>query len=101
MSDLVNHPQHYNQSGRKECWDEMIDIFGVHAVILFDVLSAYKYYYRAGEKEGNPKEQDKAKIQNYMNHAKEMFNKIDKNRNHDCELAYLRMYKIMEESEEK
>lgn len=77
MSDLVNHPKHYNKSGRKECWDEMKGIFGIEAVIIFDVLSAYKYHYRAGEKEGNPKEQDKAKIQNYMNHAKALLDSLE------------------------
>ena len=78
MSDLVNHPKHYNQSGRKECWDEMKEIFGLEAVVIFDVLSAYKYHYRAGSKEGNPEKQDKAKIQNYMNHAKELLDSLEK-----------------------
>jgi hypothetical protein len=70
--DLVNHPDHYNKEGRKECWDEMIEIFGYEAVAIFDILSAYKYYYRAGSKEGNSKEQDLAKINNYMRHSAEM-----------------------------
>lgn len=70
--ELVDHPAHYNKEGRKECWDEMLDIFGPEAVGIFDVLSAYKYYYRAGLKDGNPSEQDKAKIDVYMEHAKNM-----------------------------
>jgi len=72
QKELVHHPSHYNKKDRKECWDEMIDIFGVGAVIIFDCLSAYKYYYRAGEKEGNPKEQDLKKIQEYMKHAEKL-----------------------------
>lgn len=72
QKELVHHPSHYNRTDRKECWDEMIDIFGVGAVIIFDCLSAYKYYYRAGEKEGNPKEQDLKKIQEYMEHAEKL-----------------------------
>lgn len=72
QKELVHHPSHYNRTDRKECWDEMIDIFGVGAVIIFDCLSAYKYYYRAGEKEGNPKEQDLKKIQEYMEHAEQI-----------------------------
>lgn len=67
--NLVNHPDHYNKEGRKECWDEMINIFGYEAVAIFDILSAYKYYYRAGNKEGNSKEQDLAKSDNHMSHA--------------------------------
>lgn len=72
----VYHPSHYNKDGRRECWDEMIDIFGIDAVIDFDFLSAYKYFYRAGLKDGNPAEQDIAKIKNYVNHAKML---IDRN----------------------
>lgn len=67
--ELINHPLHYNKEGRKECWDEMIRKFGSDAVIIFDVLSAYKYNYRKGSKDGNPSEQEEAKIKNYMNHA--------------------------------
>lgn len=70
--ELVVHPDHYNIEGRKECWDEMIEIFGVEAVGIFDVLSAYKYHYRAGEKVYNPEEQDKAKIDNYMRHCADL-----------------------------
>ena len=70
--EMVIHPNHYNKEGRKECWDEMINIFGPDAVIIFDVLSAYKYMYRAGEKDNNPAEQDLAKIKNYMKHAKDL-----------------------------
>lgn len=69
MKEMVIHPDHYNVSGRKECWDEMKELFGDAAVAIFDCLSAYKYRYRAGEKDGNPEEQDKAKIENYMAHA--------------------------------
>lgn len=67
--ELVIHPDHYNKEGRKECWDEMLEIFGPNAVAIFDLLSAYKYLYRAGEKDGNPAEQDQAKIDNYIQHA--------------------------------
>ena len=35
MADTVNHPAHYNIPGRKECIEEMIDRFGVEAVISF------------------------------------------------------------------
>lgn len=67
--ELVFHPKHYNKENRRECWDEMIELFGPDAVVIFDVLSAYKYYYRAGSKDNNPEEQDLEKIKMYMKHA--------------------------------
>lgn len=95
----VFHPTHYNQKDRKECWDEMIEIFGKDAVIIFDCLNAYKYYYRKGFKDGNSCEQDAEKMENYMNHARDlmlpktMVNKVDSNQ------IYLVMNNILEESE--
>lgn len=65
----VIHPPHYSKSGKPECWDWMIDTFGVDAVIIFDVLNAAKYFYRRGEKDGSPTEEDTEKMNNYMNHA--------------------------------
>lgn len=79
MNHNVIHPNHYNQSGRRECWDEMIDMFGVDATIIFDCLNAYKYMYRAGNKDGNSKEQDMAKADNYINHAKSLIRSSDVN----------------------
>lgn len=70
--EMVIHPEHYNQEGKKECWDEMVDLFGAQAVAIFDALNAYKYRYRAGLKEGNSTEQDTAKIDNYMRHCADL-----------------------------
>lgn len=75
----VLHPTHYNKEGRRECWDEMIDIFGIGAAIDFDILSAYKYFYRAGLKDGNPVQQDIAKINCYINHARMLIDKDSEN----------------------
>jgi hypothetical protein len=68
---LIIKTDHYDDcySDREK---EGIAIFGYEAVAIFDILSAYKYYYRAGSKEGNSKEQDLAKINNYMRHSAEM-----------------------------
>ena len=44
--DSVNHPSHYNIEGRKECIEEMLELFGVDAVKIFCELNAYKYRYR-------------------------------------------------------
>jgi hypothetical protein len=70
--ELVSHPDHYNKKDRKECWDEMGEAFGDASVVIFDILSAYKYYYRMGRKEDNPEEQDKAKAKAYLEHAKNL-----------------------------
>lgn len=52
MGSNVNHPKHYNVEGRKECIDEMLDIFGVEQVKAFCLLNAYKYRYRHELKNG-------------------------------------------------
>ena len=49
-SDVVNHPSHYNLPNRKECIDEMIDIYGLKDVAKWCEITAYKYKYRAGHK---------------------------------------------------
>lgn len=49
-SDMVNHPSHYNLPDRKECIDEMIDIYGLKDAAKWCEITAYKYKYRAGHK---------------------------------------------------
>ena len=75
MSDIeknTHHPSHYNKEGKKECWDIMTDLFGREITFGFCIGSAYKYAYRAGYKEGNPREQDVAKIKEYIKKAEEL-----------------------------
>lgn len=55
----VNHPSHYNQEGGMECIDEMILIFGREATMHFCLCNAWKYRYRANEKNGK-EDMDKA-----------------------------------------
>lgn len=88
---MVYHPEHYNKAGKKECWDEMEEKFGGLAVFIFDALSGYKYKYRAGEKEGNPKEQDFSKLKNYIQHAKKHKESTD--------LFMENIYKFIEEND--
>lgn len=47
----VDHPAHYNQ-GKYECIDVMGDVFGAKAVKHFCLLNAFKYIWRANEKNG-------------------------------------------------
>lgn len=75
--NMVIHPKHYNADGRQECWNEMLDKFGADAVIAFDCLSAYKYSYRKGLKDGNPAVQDAKKIDNYLLHANKLLLRKD------------------------
>lgn len=70
----INHPAHYNIPGRKECIEEMLEIYGPSAVYMFCTLNAYKYKYRAGHKDN--KEQDEAKALWYINKAAEMLPEV-------------------------
>ena len=65
--EYVNHPSHYCAEGRKECIVEMVEKYGFYATAYFALLSAYKYLYRAGDKDGNPVEQDEQKAEWYLN----------------------------------
>lgn len=49
--DPVNHPQHYT-SGKYECIDVMVDVFGTEKVAVFCELNAFKYIYRTERKNG-------------------------------------------------
>lgn len=71
-TEQVNHPVHYNTPGRKECIEEMIDRWGPETVATWCEITAYKYEYRAGLKDGNSDEQDTAKRQWYLDKAKEL-----------------------------
>lgn len=72
-SDMVNHPSHYNLPNRKECIDEMIDIYGLKDVAKWCEITAYKYEYRAGHK-GSVVE-DMSKAEWYMDKAHELKSK--------------------------
>lgn len=67
--EMVIHPSHYNLPGRKECFDEMIENFGIEAFKNFCLLNVYKYHYRANFKNG---EEDLKKAENYSNKFLEM-----------------------------
>lgn len=75
--EYINHPSHYNQPGRKECIEEMLDIWGPEAVRLWCEMTAYRYSYRMGNKKGEPDSRDAGKRDWYLNKAKELKEKID------------------------
>ena len=50
----------------------MIDDFGSVATSIFDLLSAYKYLYRAGNKPNNSYTQDIQKVDWYIDHVERL-----------------------------
>ena len=49
---VVNHPKHYCRDGAMESIEEMLMVFGKEAVMHFCLLNAWKYRYRASDKNG-------------------------------------------------
>lgn len=70
-SEQVNHPAHYN-SGKLECIDVMLDVFGAHDTIAFCKLNSFKYLFRAGKKSENSERQDLEKAEWYIKKAVEL-----------------------------
>ena len=67
-NNMVIHPNHYNQ-GKIECWDAMVETYGKDATATFCKLNAFKYLWRASEKNGM---EDINKAINYLNKYKEL-----------------------------
>ena len=77
----VEHPSHYNQPGKKECIEEMRERFGDLAVYWFCILSAFKYDYRKGNKDGNSEDLDVAKLEWYEEYGSNLKDNLTVN---DC-----------------
>lgn len=69
LNDKINHPSHYNRENGLECIDEMILLFGIEETLSFCKLNAWKYRYRAADKNGA---EDLAKSDWYINKYKEL-----------------------------
>lgn len=67
--DPVNHPAHYEREGAMECIDEMLLIFTPEEVMAFCKLNAWKYRYRAADKNGR---EDISKSDWYMREYKKI-----------------------------
>lgn len=72
---IVNHPDHYNRPGKKECIELMEEIYGPEKVVIFCELNAFKYKYRYTEKGGMI---DLAKAEWYERKAKEIRTRVKK-----------------------
>ena len=55
----VDHPSHYT-CHEHECIEEMMILFGIEDTIAFCKLNAWKYRYRAGEKDSAEEDMKKA-----------------------------------------
>jgi hypothetical protein len=67
--ETVNHPAHYNRPNSMECIDEMLLLFGPDQTMAFCKLNAWKYRYRAADKNGA---EDLAKSDWYIAKYKEI-----------------------------
>lgn len=70
MADNVNHPAHY-ETGKFECIDVMVEVFGAEKVAAFCECNAFKYLYRCENKHEMPQE-DWKKARWYINKALEL-----------------------------
>lgn len=68
-SDMVNQPPHYKQHAM-ECFDEMLQVFGVAAVMAYCKCAAWKYRYRAPYK--SKFDEDNAKADWYLKKLSEL-----------------------------
>ena len=75
MSEMVNHPSHYNKAGRKECIVEMEERYGAEITAVFCLTNAIKYLYRAGEKFGESARKDISKSKWYFDYTNMLINK--------------------------
>ena len=57
----VYQPTHYTHATGAECIDIMIQLYGKQRVEEWAEITAFKYQWRNGSKEGNSSEQDKMK----------------------------------------
>ena len=71
--EMVDHPSHYQQDGRKECIIEMEEIFGVNNVAIWSYMTAYKYLYRMGNK--GDAEEDLSKAMWYFKYVDKLAEK--------------------------
>lgn len=73
--EMVNHPEHYNIDGRRECIVEFEEQFGVKNVAVFCYMTAAKYLYRLGNKDGHSADEDIAKAEWYFKYVDKLAEK--------------------------
>lgn len=78
--DNVNKPKHYNREGGMQCIDEMLLLFGAQEVLSFCKLNAWKYRYRAADKNG---EEDLKKSDWYLRKYHEILERAIQTQNNN------------------
>lgn len=91
--DKINHPKHYSANGKKECIEQMRDDFGDYITAIFCLTNANKYLYRAGNKEGESKDDDIAKAKWYYNYCIKKLKWVSQN-NNDSRLLYSTFWRL-------
>ena len=74
----IDHPSHYNREGAFECIDEMLMLFGLPETMVFCKLNAWKYRYRAADKNG---EEDLKKSDWYLKKYNELLTILQNQKN--------------------
>ena len=92
----VNHPSHYNLPGKKECIEEMLDTYGEKVTAIFCLTNAYKYWYRAGHKDGSSMTEDTCKALWYLNFVEKRLHSII--HNDDVNKLYEDVKRLLEDS---
>ena len=96
MSDIdnkISHPKHYNIKGKRECIVAIREDYGDFVAAIFCLTNAYKYLYRAGNKQGESVEDDIAKARWYFDYHKKLSYVFDKDA--------LRLHKYVKEELKK
>lgn len=85
MANNVNHPSHYN-NGKYECIEVMKEVFGENAVKDFCRLNAFKYLWRANNKNGD---EDIQKAIWYLNELTKENNMPPEKSNKDVKFGFV------------
>lgn len=83
--DVVSKPLHYNRENAMQCIDEMALIFGLKETMSFCKLNAWKYRYRAADKNGL---EDIKKSDWYINKYNELNKELKNQRYNNWESLY-------------
>lgn len=89
-NNKISHPSHYNLPGKKECIEQMREDYGNHITAIFCLTNAYKYLYRAGNKENEDRIDDISKAIWYYDYVNDyLFSAVSGNKT-------IKLYKSVE-----
>lgn len=76
--EKINHPNHYNIKGKRECIEAMREDYGEYVTAVFCLTNAYKYLYRAGTKNGESLKDDISKAKWYFEYQENLSYMFDR-----------------------